>query len=578
MQEAVRRTRSGHWGKLLRLLWRNHPWLTLGTALAAITGGLASVAAIDIISSAVDQPTERMAMLLPFIALNVAAVALKGGSSALAAYASMRVMSSVRIRLCRKILRTPLEEVDARGAANILTLLTNDVPTLSRTLFLLPSIAAAAAIFVFGVAYVAYLSWMAFAMTVAVLAIAVVAYFSMLNRAMSFSRSTRNEIDTFNEHTHGLLFGIKELQLNSQRRSWFEREGIETASRQIARYGFIEQLFFAAGSNVATLTHALLLGILIFGVPSLQWLDAATLTACVLVVLYIMGPMGIVIGAVPQLGQATVACERIAGFGFSFDVHAPDAPDQTSSPDADGSLRNWQAIELHGIKARYHSEETATHFELGPIDLRLHPGELVFIIGGNGSGKSTLAKILTGLYTPTAGRVLLDGQAVDERRREAYRSLFSTVFTDFHLFDRVVGASSAPADQAQEYLTMLGVANKVRIEDGAYSTTKALSSGQRKRLALVSAYLEDRMIYVLDEWAADQDPSFKSLFYRVLLPDLRRRGKCVIIITHDDQYFEVADRIIKMSDGRIVSDLRTGGNAGDIERIKAENHEHECIG
>jgi putative ATP-binding cassette transporter len=178
-------------------------------------------------------------------------------------------------------------------------------------------------------------------------------------------------------------------------------------------------------------------------------------------------------------------------------------------------------------------------------------------VGGNGSGKSTLAKILTGLYSPTRGRILLDARPVTNANQDLYRSLFAAVFTDFHLFNRVIGPGKEAASRllAEEYLARLGLAGKVQINGKSYSTVTALSQGQRKRLALLCAYLEDRPIYVLDEWAADQDPPFKKFFYEVLLTDLKSRGKCVIIITHDDQYFELADRIIKLIDGRIVSDV-----------------------
>jgi putative ATP-binding cassette transporter len=290
----------------------------------------------------------------------------------------------------------------------------------------------------------------------------------------------------------------------------------------------------------------------------LQLLDTSTLTACILIILYTVGPLGMLVGAIPQLGQGAIACERFAALGFSMAHHAADAAERV--PDATHerqSLRDWKCIELQGATASYHDGESTASFQLGPVDMRIHPGELVFIIGGNGSGKSTLAKILTGLYMPVEGQVLLDGKPINRQTLDAYRSLFSAVFADFHLFDRVLGsgAETTTGALAHEYLGMLGLADKVRITDETYSTTKALSNGQRRRLALVSAYLEDRPVYVLDEWAADQDPLFKSLFYKVLLPDLKRRGKCVIIITHDDQYFEYADRIVKLSEGKIVADV-----------------------
>jgi putative ATP-binding cassette transporter len=95
------------------------------------------------------------------------------------------------------------------------------------------------------------------------------------------------------------------------------------------------------------------------------------------------------------------------------------------------------------------------------------------------------------------------------------------------------------------------------VRDGVLSTVD-LSQGQRKRLALMTAYLEDRPIYLFDEWAADQDPVFKEVFYLALLPELKARGKTVIVISHDDHYFHVADRILKLDYGKIESDVQVG--------------------
>jgi len=203
---------------------------------------------------------------------------------------------------------------------------------------------------------------------------------------------------------------------------------------------------------------------------------------------------------------------------------------------------------------------------LGPVDLSFQPGELVFLVGGNGSGKSTLAKIITGLYLPEAGQIRLDGKLVTNQNRDAYRQLFSAVFADFFVFDNLLGLDGADLDgRAGCYLEQLHLQHKVRIANGSLSTT-AVSQGQRKRLALLTAYLEDRPFYLFDEWASDQDPHFKNVFYTKLLPDLKARGKTVLVITHDDRYFDTADRLIKLDYGKLAP-------ADDGSACGAERHE-----
>ena len=186
------------------------------------------------------------------------------------------------------------------------------------------------------------------------------------------------------------------------------------------------------------------------------------------------------------------------------------------------------------------------------VNLTFKAGELIFIVGGNGSGKSTLAKLITGLYIPESGRLCLDDTAIIDTNREWYRQHFSTIFSDFYLFDRLVSPTNSPLE-AQTYLKTLELEKKVSMSNGQLSTTK-LSQGQRKRLALLGAYLEDRPIYLFDEWAADQDPVFRKIFYTQLLAELKQRGKTVLVISHDDHYFHLADRIIKLDYGRIESD------------------------
>jgi putative syringomycin transport system ATP-binding/permease protein len=436
-------------------------------------------------------------------------------------------------------------------------LLISDIPQLSLTMLILPNILVGSTIFVFGVAYLAYLSWLVFSITIIFLVGGLLLYLFFFRRGVFFSRKSRDAINDFNEYTHGLLFGIKELKLNRDRRRWFRRAGIDLSSRQVAKYHFIESLWFTAGGNVEQLAFAILIGFLIFGLPAFEILDPARLTATILAVMYIAGPLGALVGAATQLGEGTVACERLAEFGFSIKDEARRSGRKAPKVKSRPAIKKWRVLELEGVEIDYRGYSSSDDFKLGPINLRFHPGEVVFIVGGNGSGKSTLAKALTALYSPLAGRILLDGWPVNDQNKEVYQTLFTAVFADFHIFNRLIGPDRRAADTlvAREYLARLGLTDKVRIDGKKYSTTTALSHGQRKRLALMCAYLEDRPIYVLDEWAADQDPPFKKFFYDVLIPDFKSRGKLVIIITHDEQYFDRADRIVKLSEGRIQSDV-----------------------
>jgi putative ATP-binding cassette transporter len=223
----------------------------------------------------------------------------------------------------------------------------------------------------------------------------------------------------------------------------------------------------------------------------------------------------------------------------------------------------WETLELVGGKFSFTGGEDDTEFTVGPVDLTFKPGEILFVIGGNGSGKTTLAKVITSLYPLEEGELRLDGTAITEDNKDRFRELFSVVFFDFHLFQNLMGDGSGNLDeQAGVYLRELRLDGKVSVEDGRLSTVE-LSQGQRRRLALLGAYLEDRPFYVFDEWAADQDPEFREVFYTKILPDLKERGKTVFVITHDDRYLRYADRCLKLKDGQVSHETVSGGESNE---------------
>jgi putative ATP-binding cassette transporter len=278
----------------------------------------------------------------------------------------------------------------------------------------------------------------------------------------------------------------------------------------------------------------------------------AVLSGYALVFLHMVLPMEALLLAIPNVNRARVALERIrSGIGTALDreAHAADVAEAPSGP-----RRVFHSLELRELRHSYRRETEDGSFQLGPINAVLGPGEVVFLIGGNGSGKTTLAKLLVGLYAPEGGSILLDGVPVTDATREDYRQCFSAVFSDFFLFERLIGLRRPELDtEARSWLIELGLDHKVKVQDGKLSTTE-LSQGQRKRLALLVAYLEDRPLYLFDEWAADQDPLYKEVFYKRLLPELKARGKTVVAVTHDDRYFYLADRCIKLDFGRAVAD------------------------
>jgi putative ATP-binding cassette transporter len=246
--------------------------------------------------------------------------------------------------------------------------------------------------------------------------------------------------------------------------------------------------------------------------------------------------------------------ERLAGGGEA--AAEPDPADIAR-------FAAFRRITLSEIVFSYRREGGPSTFTVGPWTLGLRRGELLFLTGSNGSGKSTALKLITGLYEPDSGAVLVDDVEVTRDQRQAYRELFSTVFTDFHLFEQLYGIEDTDPARVNALIERFGLAGKVSFAEGRFSTHD-LSTGQRKRLALIVALLEDRPVYVLDEWAADQDPEFREEFYRVILPELKSRGKTVIVVTHDDRFWNVADRLVRLDLGRIEPGAGASGETAEV--------------
>jgi putative ATP-binding cassette transporter len=191
----------------------------------------------------------------------------------------------------------------------------------------------------------------------------------------------------------------------------------------------------------------------------------------------------------------------------------------------------------------------------------LHAGELVFITGGNGSGKSTFLRVVSGLYPPDSGEILLDGHSVTNANRDEYRELVSGIFFDYHLFKRLYGIPDTGAADVDRLLSQFRLADKTALTDGEFRTLD-LSGGQRRRLALIVSLLEKRPIMLLDEWTAEQDPEFRRKFYDELLPEMLKAGATIVVITHDDRYLDelrLPARRIRMDEGRIVEQRSVGG-------------------
>lgn len=517
--------------------------------LAGGLSGLLSVSLLALIHRALEQDGTTLAAVgWAFAGLCAVLTLTRITSVYLLANLGQSMVRDLRIDLSRRVLSTPLGRLEELGSGRLLANLTDDVNALTMALGFVPAVCINGTIVAGCLGYLAFLNGRLFLMLAVAVILGVVTYFVPAQMGIRRFRRAREQEDALFEHFRGLTGGIKELKLHRGRRDSFA-EGLTVTAEAFRRLRIGAAVIYGTAAAWGHLLFFVVIGVLLFLRPAFLNVEAGTLIGYTVVLLYMMTPMQTLLDSFPTLGRADVAVEKIERLGFDL---RSDAPEAWADEELAAAPPPLERLELRGVTHAYRREGTDHEFRLGPVDMTLEPGELVFLVGGNGSGKTTLAKILVGLYPPDSGEIRLDGRAMGEADRDAYRQRFAVVFGDFYLFDRLLGLEAPDLDaRAAGYLEALEIDHKVKVEDGELSTTE-LSQGQRKRLALLTAYLEDRPVYVFDEWAADQDPVFKEVFYRQILPDLKARQKAVVAISHDDRYFHLADRVLKLEDGRVL--------------------------
>lgn len=535
----------------MRLIALFRPFIPIVAAsgIAGSIAGAATVALLARINTTLNGGEPTVALFLIFIGL--CAISLIGSATSDIAtnLVGQAVVAKVRATLGRKILDAPLEELERYRLHRLIPVLTNDVDSISDIAFLLAPLVIASTVVTGCLVYLAWLSLPMFGLLAAVLVCGIFLQYVARGKGIAGFFASRDAEDRLHKSYRAITEGAKELRMNRPRRERLFADRIvaiineikTTNTRSIVIFVFANTL----GSSLYFLAIALSLGFAGWS----QGVSRETLSGFVLVLLFMKGPVDQVLDVLPSIVKAQVAVRRVSELSKQFG--SSDSDGTVAPQPARHKALSPSAIALDGVSYGFPSQPGVEPFVLGPLDLTVHAGETLFIVGDNGSGKTTLIKVLLGLYAPRNGTVLVDGDPVTDTTRDDYRQLFSTVFSDYYLFEDVGGGEPVSAEEAAPYLERLEIAHKVRVEDGAFTTTD-LSTGQRKRLALVQAYLEKRPVIVFDEWAADQDPTFRRFFYEELLADLKAQGKMLIVISHDDRYFHVADRVVRLENGRIA--------------------------
>ncbi len=532
---------------LIRLILRYRPLATILVLLLSLGGALLSVGVIAFINWRLVTPQAALTeALLQFLGLLLLLLILAAGAQVALTALGHSFVYDLRRQVVKRVLDTDIERLETVGGPAILASLSSDLRNLTLAFVQLPGLLYGAVLSLAAFLYLAWLSWSLFLVTLAWMTVTLGLGWllvSRLNRHLHLLRDAENRLY---EDYQALIEGRKELALNRARAQRFFEEDFQANAGAYRDHVTLADRYNAMASNWANTMVLGTIGLAFYLANGLGWASSEVAATYALTILFLRTPLVMAVAALPPLMAGRVALERVEALTLAPVATGSVEPTQPFATD-------WEHLELRGVEYRYAAQDDEQGFDVGPLDLTLRRGETVFLMGGNGSGKSTLARLLTGLYRPQQGSLAVDGKSVEAADWTAYRQMFASVFTDFHLFDRLLGPAGATAagTEVEAWLRRLHLGRKVRVAEGRLVDTR-LSQGQRKRLALLLAMLEGRSIVLLDEWAADQDPLFRQLFYRELLPQMKAAGLTVFAITHDDAYFDQADRLLKMESGRLV--------------------------
>jgi putative pyoverdin transport system ATP-binding/permease protein len=536
---------------LYLLLLRESKWVIIVSIMMGLIVGTSTMLLISLIIKIAREGSSNNYSFYLFSFVGLLGVRAFSAimSSVLLIKIAQNVVMKLRIILSKKILNLALRQLEQLGEARILACLTNDIPTIAEAFYQIPSIIISIATILICTVFIGIISFYLLLTTLLVMALGVGIYTNFAIKGNNYFRKSREVHDTLYEHFKTLTNGFKEIKINKARREYFLSDEIGVACKKNLKYNIRGQKLYSLADGLGQVFFFVPVGVALFLFSESNLISQDHIVFYIFTVIYCIGPVSNLVGEFPVIARAKVAASRIDELIRSLD----EAGNNHIYPTIDHGniVKGTNKLELRKITYVHERINGDKGFSIGPLNLVLNAGEIVFLAGGNGSGKSTLAKLIAGLYFPKTGSVKLNGIKINEYNIEWYYKHLAIIFSDCFLFENLIGADKKEISiEAKKYLKKFGVNNKTRIFEGKY-TSLALSDGERKRIALISMLLEDRDIYIFDEWAAHQDFKFKEMFYTEILRILKRRQKIVLVITHDDQYFRFADRIVKMDFGKI---------------------------
>jgi len=479
---------------------------------------------------------------LLFVSICVLVLFCRTISHTLLSRVALDATTDLRIKTYRQIMQAPIPELEKMGSSKLIVAITTDVARIVQGAMIVPDVLVGLVTLAGMLGYLYVLSSEIFWFVIKAIIFGVVTYQVPMFIGNKYFQRGRARMDALQESIRGLIRGTKELKLSKVKQDRYFKEILLANERDVLSNSKLANTIVVASANYGDLLSFFVICFVAYIFVSSHSITTEALIGTIMALLYITGPVSVILNAMPSIAMARVSMRSMTQV---FSALTKEEAVEEVKP-----LPEWDTVRFSNVSYHYTNEDGG--FTLGPIDMEVARGEITFIVGGNGSGKSTLCKLLALHYTPATGEIYFGDVKIDRESLNSGRQYISAIFTDYHLFDRLLSNLQAVDEKVvNQYLSELEIDKKVKVDNGRFSTL-ALSDGQKKRLALLVTFLEDRDIYIFDEWAADQDPTFKQVFYHHILPALKARNKVVVVISHDDRFFNVADTLMIMEDGKLL--------------------------
>ncbi|MEM7185358.1 MAG: cyclic peptide export ABC transporter [Bacteroidota bacterium] len=466
---------------------------------------------------------------------------------------AFKVLYENEKKLFNQILSAPLVTLEKFGTQRFYTAM-EDLRLFSNLPFTVTHTVNSLLMLIIGVIYMFTLSVSSALIVLGLIVIVAICYFVVMNSMSSQVATIRKYNEHYYKYVEDLIKGFKELKLSMSRRRNIMNKYLGPNRDKSEVLDFKINYVFLSINMISQYGLYFVIAAVLFGLPAMGLLSREDVIAYVVVILFISGPINNLINLQQMYTRFMVANRRIKNFVKDFQIAENDFEASTMED------QTFHSLEFKDICFEYENENEEKTFALGPVNMNITKGEVIFVVGGNGSGKSTFINILSGLYEPSGGSIRLNGESEISIKNDLQDSM-AVIFTDNHIFSNNYDNYELEGNSSYGELLETMRLHEVVADDKDDSARRRFSKGQSKRMSMIFALLENKPILILDEWAADQDPHFRKFFYEELIPRLKQEGKTIVAVTHDDAYFHLADRIVKFDYGKIIKDIETRSEA-----------------